>query len=219
MRIDNEIGFIHVPKTGGQSIEHLLLDRLAIDRRRALLVKNADPAFGPPRLAHLTMAEYGRIYQYRPARWFALIRNPIARFLSEMSFRGLDAGQSEIYLNRIQFGDLADDYHTGEDYLRHAQRQVDFFQPGSEVWLMQFEVFMQNPLRHLTEIVGRDLGTNFPHIIPKATKSGIGRARVNRTTERKLEDFYAKDAELWSRCGQDLWAKETLPIKRRHISS
>ncbi len=82
--------FIHIPKTAGQSIEHVFLawNGLTWDQRAALLLReNKDPSKGPPRLAHLTASDYLRHGyvtqdQFQTYFKFAFVRNPWARMVS-----------------------------------------------------------------------------------------------------------------------------------------
>lgn len=87
--------FVHVPKTGGQSIEHAFLEKLGETwqtRQKYLLRPNDNPAVGPPRMAHLTAPEYrdlGHVTreQFDAYFKFGFVRNPWTRLASEYRFR------------------------------------------------------------------------------------------------------------------------------------
>jgi Sulfotransferase family len=86
--------FVHVPKTGGQSIEHVFLGKLGLtwEQRAPLLMRpNDDPAKGPERLAHLYASEYVSYGYVSAADFgayfkFGVVRNPWARAASEYKF-------------------------------------------------------------------------------------------------------------------------------------
>ncbi|MEO1064387.1 MAG: sulfotransferase family 2 domain-containing protein [Actinomycetota bacterium] len=82
--------FVHVPKAAGQSVERAFLDEHGLswnDRAPLLLRRRVDESEGPPRLAHLTAAEYVRFGHLTRAQWdeyftFAVVRDPWARVVS-----------------------------------------------------------------------------------------------------------------------------------------
>lgn len=94
--------FVHIPKTAGQSIEHVFLSEngLAWGQRAALLLRqNRDPAAGPERLAHLFACEYvscGHMAADDFSKYFkfAVIRDPLARLASAYRFRHHSLGIS-----------------------------------------------------------------------------------------------------------------------------
>lgn len=87
--------FVHIPKTGGQSIEHMFLKAHGLDwnTREALLLKaNRDKSLGPGRLAHMFAEEYhsfGHVTReaYDSYYRFTTIRDPYDRMVSEFNYR------------------------------------------------------------------------------------------------------------------------------------
>jgi hypothetical protein len=87
--------FVHIPKTGGQSIEHVFLEKhgLTWETRAPLLLRaNDDPAKGPSRLAHLYAREYvacGYVSagDFRSFFKFAVVRNPYTWIVSTYRFK------------------------------------------------------------------------------------------------------------------------------------
>lgn len=88
--------FIHIPKCGGQSVEHVFLDDLDLgwEHRSPLLLRpNEDTTVGPPRLAHLRYDQYIEYCYISEELWqsyfsFTVVRDPYARIESFYKYLG-----------------------------------------------------------------------------------------------------------------------------------
>lgn len=159
--------FIHIPKTAGQSVEHvfLALNGLSWATREALLLRaNDDPAMGPPRLAHLTAGDYLRYGYLTPEQFqtyfkFAFVRNPWARMVS--LYRHLSYG--------VAFRDfLMGEFRTRvwKEMYWFVRPQVEFIMSEDGDWLVDFVGRFENLQRDFDAIC-RQLGlpsTPLPHV-------------------------------------------------------
>lgn len=165
--------FVHIPKCGGQSIEHFFLRAQGLDwnqRDRLCLRPNRDPTRGPPRLAHMTAEEYLRLGYLAPAEFgryfkFAFVRNPWARLVSEYRYR-------PFYVHRYDFRTfvLRKLPSPGwSDLYRHVMPQRRYLVDGQG--------------RMLVDYVGRleTLQADFGHVCAKLGLDDAELPRVNVT--------------------------------------
>ena len=120
--------FVHIPKTGGQSVEQVFLAEhdLTSKKRAALLLREAeDDEEGPKRLAHLFAREYVQ-HGYVTADEFAacfkftIVRNPYDRAVSRFRFKlGATPSLKKTFRDHV--------ISLDRDRLpRHDERQSDF---------------------------------------------------------------------------------------------
>lgn len=133
--------FVHIPKTGGQSVENYLLQSLNKTREahgaQFLLKKNNDPLQGPQRLAHLTADEYvayGYLTPIEFKSWFkfSFTRNPWDRLVSFYKYRGFSSVVS--FNNFILY--YLPEYFENEHWF--FKNQADFLFDSNEVLQMDF---------------------------------------------------------------------------------
>ncbi len=166
--------FIHVPKTGGQSVEYAFLNDLGLDwpsRKPLILMENQDAKNGPPRLAHLTVEEYVSKHYLSQEVFdnyfkFSFVRHPETRLLSFYKFYGYDHYMA---LDRFIEKELNQLMKRRHWFLRP---QVDFIYKNGESlvdFLGKFENF-QSDFEKVKEKLGR-LDLHLPHVNKSKSKS------------------------------------------------
>jgi Sulfotransferase family len=134
--------FVHIPKCGGQSVERFFLRALGLtweQRDQLQLRRNDDPSKGPPRLAHMTAAEYVRwgylsAEEFQRYYKFAFVRNPWARLVSEYRYRPFHVHRYDFktfVLRRFPTPGWSDVY-------RHVMPQVDYLTDADGRLLVDF---------------------------------------------------------------------------------
>lgn len=96
--------FVHIPKCGGQSIEHMFLEDVGLtwETRAPLLLRpNKSPQKGPPRLAHLLGRDYvdlGYLSQDQFDSYFkfAIVRDPYKRVLSLYNYMKISKARWQV---------------------------------------------------------------------------------------------------------------------------
>ncbi|MDK3073180.1 sulfotransferase family 2 domain-containing protein [Sedimentitalea sp. JM2-8] len=194
--------FVHVPKTGGQSIEAVFLDDLGLgwnDRAALLLRHNDDPARGPEKLAHLFAGEYvarGHIDRRAFDRYlkFAVVRHPFDRILSEYRYRAAAQARRgltlelETFLAREEPGDYS-------DLARHRVPQFRFLTDRDGSCLVDHVLRFETLAEDIAPIFERIFGER--RSLPHRNRSGGNRkialtaSQKDRLAERYRGDFEA----------------------------
>jgi len=177
--------YVHIPKVAGQSIERVFigLHGLTWENRAPLLLRpNDDPALGPPRLAHLSAAEYvscGYITQKEFDSYFrfSFVRNPWSRLVSVYRYLGLSEDMS---FRQFLIEDFAAD---------------DLWEPRL-FKIPQYDFLFTNDGRQLVDYIGRfeNLQTDFDQVcsaiglpamkLPHANETGSGRSVLDSVKDR-----------------------------------
>lgn len=188
--------FIHVPKTGGSTIEEVF-------RASGYQVLYLDGKMGPesvnyirkcaPQHMNAEMLEHNfRLDKFDLV--FMMARNPLARFKS----RYLWAHRKETRINpeinpkwvEKQFNDFATNKFVGGN---HVRPQVDFLTPGSNVYY--FEDGMQFIVNDLDERFDLGLNREIPKVRDGKAIAGMSSRDVivPEAVERRVKEFYAED--------------------------
>lgn len=200
--------FVHVPKTGGQSIEAVFARDLglgAAGRERLLLRRNLDPALGPRRLAHLFADEYvgcGHVDALTFARYttFAVVRHPHDRMISEYRYRvaGLRGRHAD---PPPDFGDFlarpAEDAFL--DTARHMVPQARYVADRSGRQLVDHVLRFETLAAEFAPLARRIFGAprTLPHVNATAGTFAFTRADLTEAHRRRVRDRYAEDFEMF----------------------
>ena len=195
--------YVHVPKTGGQSIEQFFMNRLHLDwdrDRSALhLQSNDDPALGTEKLAHLSAAEYVDCGHLGPEEFsgfykFSFVRNPWSRILSEYRYRN--------YFHHFSFRDFVLNKMPRlgwDDKYRHVMPQYDMLYDSQGKLLVdyvgRFET-LQEDFNRVCQTLGIS-DSELPHRNKSDKKSRDLKRTIRNLVFMNGENRYSSMAEFY----------------------
>jgi hypothetical protein len=178
---DHRLAFLHVPKCAGVSVRQPLGQ---IDSTAGFYSRIGDhPDLGRIHFAHIVLRDlaghfpedFGKVRDYRS---FAVVRDPILRFVSALSQRLREfkhAAQSEITAKRIEeeASDVIRQLDKGPDRLClelvHFNRQIDYIDLDG--------------VRIVDDVFAIERMAELMRYISERTGIAIGESRENRSTE------------------------------------
>lgn len=204
----HECIFVHVPKTGGQSVEAAFQAALGLEGRAGraalLLRENRDRAAGPRRLAHLYASEYvgcGHIGAAEFARYFkfSVVRHPFDRAISEYRYRAAALmARGRMVPGFDAFLDAAhEDEHL--DAARHMVPQVRYTHGPGGACLLDRVIRFERLAADIAPVLARLLGQNaaLPHRNRSGAVAGVTRGGLTSAQRAKLRARYAVDFEAF----------------------
>jgi hypothetical protein len=199
--------YVHIPKTGGQSVEQFFMNRLGLDwdadREVLLLQANEDPSRGTEKLAHLSASEYvdGAYLSREDFSGFfkfSFVRNPWSRILSEYRYRNYFHHRSfrDFVLNKLPEPGWDDQY-------RHVMPQYDMLHDRDGNLLVDF-VGRFESLQQDFDRVAKILGLDDP-ALPHRNKSD----KKSRDLRRKIRNILYVNGENRLHSMADFYDDET----------
>jgi hypothetical protein len=196
--------FIHIPKTGGQSIETAFLASLGLewDNRSSLLLRfNPDRKMGPERLAHLFGYEYEKLGYAQKSLGeyftFSFVRNPYDRAVSEFNYQASDKDITiRDYFSRT-------DTDTYNDKWRHICPQTNYLFNEEREFPITGNIFrFEDMERSWSYISDRVFGVKTPLLHVNKAKvyrmhaDDLTREDIDFINEMYQEDFRNFDYEM-----------------------
>lgn len=184
---------MHIPKTAGQSIEHVFVNMLGLRweaRAPLLLMPNDLPELGPPRLAHLKAAEYVR-FKYLTQEMFddyfkfSFVRNPWSRLVSIYKFLGYE---KKIDFRSFLLGMFKNHLFERNNWFVGPQSDFVYSKNGELLvdYLGRFED-LQNGFEFVCKQVGIPV-TRLPHV----NKSKSNYPMLDLSDKQKCKSIYEK---------------------------
>ena len=143
--------FVHIPKTGGQSITEYFLSLENVPWKHGANLKYLEIVEFEPlsftdqlTTAHFTMAEYKCYYHPKvidSSIKFAIVRDPLTRAFSEYNYNWADKVSWDEFATK-KFIDKIRFYHDNPDIRRHLEPQYIFVDDETEI--LRFENLEQD---------------------------------------------------------------------------
>ena len=159
--LEHHLLFIHIPKTGGTSVEQALgmFGDWQVENKATLFGLIQDPdflrrAWGSAFLQHLTFDEIHQVWSFPGAHVLCCVRNPWARFASV--YQNLDthleqtAADLGIQLNGLTFPEFVDATHGLVH--AHLRPQVDYLPSPSSVGQLIYLMRTESLARDFQEV-------------------------------------------------------------------
>jgi hypothetical protein len=192
--------FIHIPKTGGSSIDTVFrasgYEMHFVDGEVGHGTINQLRRCTPQHMHGAMLRQTFKLRRFDVI--FMIVRDPIARFRSEYLWRNrkkkhivVDAVSVEKWATE-SFTKFASDSYA---YDNHLRPQADFLVPGVKVY--RIEDGMDSILADLNASYGLDLQKEAPRVREGTTKSGVSShdVAISPSLEARVKEFYRQDYE------------------------
>ncbi len=211
--------FIHIPKTAGQSIEHVFLHLLGLkwETRAPLLLRHNDrPELGPPSLAHLKADEYVHLRYLSQDLFdqyfkFAFVRNPWSRLVSIYKYLGFS---DKVDFKSFLFGDFKDNIFSEKHWL--VRPQTDFIYSENGSLLIDYVGRFEN-LQEDFDLIAKKIGmpsSELPHINDSKPSNTPHRSKARKIVKEVFFSRGSKAIPSYVRW-QDYYDNESVDLVTR----
>lgn len=222
MILPNEkIIFMHIPKTGGVSVENFFLEKYGYERNPFLLIHGYGVGLNTNKSKYAVYphmhyslkeivieAKKNKIIVDNSWTIFSIVRNPYYKFLSDLMYQDVTPLKYQFHtlpeVNKKDYINYCIDLYlksdTNENYhSNHARPQYQFFEECDlECKIFKFEEGLIN----IIESLGFDTGGSFPHYLDPSQTFNIPKPNYSKMLTRQLIEVvnkeYKKDFEIYN---------------------
>ncbi|PWK55123.1 sulfotransferase family 2 domain-containing protein [Roseicyclus mahoneyensis] len=197
--------FVHIPKCGGQSIEHAFLNAMGLtwkNRAPLLLRPRVEGEIAPPRLAHLLLEEYvNNCYisnaLYRNYFKFAVVRNPYDRLVSLYHYLNLFEHKGLNAFVQENLTSILKPTHPSHWFFRP---QVDYLQSPAGQSGLDAVYRLESLKQAWLEIAEKAaLGAvELPHVNKSHSRVGGAKETLSETSREIIRSAYSADFKKFS---------------------
>jgi len=193
---DKKILFVHIPKTGGQSVTKYFLENIGEktnlkNSKYGLINNKKSKRDGPHHFHHLLLKEYldlGLVNNIDEYFKITVVRNPYSRFISAFYFNNLDKefSFSEV-LNKLPFED------SRTDLWRMFIPQIEFIKLNGNIAIDK--IFYQEKLDDMFDFFNKNYSMKGKFYANKS-KIKTNHTILTKDEIKKINKIYFKDFQI-----------------------
>jgi hypothetical protein len=212
--------FVHIPKTGGSSVEEFIMNYYGYKRNECLLVHGfsvdldfKESHFVPYPIMHFKLKTILRIAEANKAQidnsWniFSIVRNPYYRFLSEVFFSNYTSLKHNYHMlpdsaKAMYLDSCVDEYfnHSAKNsyHSYHSLEQYKFFEDVD----VNYQIFkFEEGLENIIKKIGFKANEPLPHMLNVSVYANVPKPNYSKMLTPYLVETintkYKKDFEVF----------------------
>jgi hypothetical protein len=218
--IPEKLIFVHVPKTGGSSVEEFIMNHYGYKRNECLLchgfgidLNSPEHDLFPYPTMHYKLKTILRIAEANKAQidntWtiFTIVRNPYYKFLSELFFQHYTSLKYNYHMlpdtaKGMYLNSCIDEYFNHpfkkNYHSYHSLEQYKFFEDVN----INYQIFkFEEGLENIVKKLGFEIKEKFPHLLDISSNAGVPKPNYSKMLTPYLVETintrYEKDFEVF----------------------
>jgi hypothetical protein len=183
--------FVHIPKTGGSSVELALRQSGCCEALRFSTKTNSKINYGKTTPQHIHASVYNACF---PRDFFdfcfTIVRNPFARLASEYKMKRMEKSENAVADQWINdaFSRFKKYKYTRDNHIRPQNKYV-----SDHVKVFRFEEGLLAPINHALTVLECRRAETIPHLRIGANEKIV----ITKETLHRIQKFYAADFDVF----------------------